>query len=110
MDTVLADDRDEELALLRQGLSDLQQSLQADYGQNSFRMLTEAQQDSALAAIEDSAFFGTLHFLTIAGMFSLPEYGGNRDLVGYQLIGFENQHAWAPPFGYYDAEYNGGGQ
>ena len=110
MDTVLADDREEELTILRQGLADLQQSVQSEYSQSNFSQLTEAQQDALLVNIENSDFFATMRFLTIAGMFSLPEYGGNRDLVGYELIGFENQHAWAPPFGYYDAEYNGGGQ
>ena len=38
-------------------------------------------------------------------MFSLPEYGGNRDKVGYELIGFEDRHAWQSPYGYYDADY-----
>ena len=45
--------------------------------------------------------------LTQAGMFALPEYGGNRDHKGWELIGFEHQHVWQPPFGYYDGpEFN----
>jgi hypothetical protein len=43
-------------------------------------------------------------------MFSLPGYGGNRDYVGYDLIQFDNQHVWQPPFGYYDADYAEKGQ
>ncbi|MFT5048613.1 MAG: hypothetical protein ACI8UP_005617, partial [Porticoccaceae bacterium] len=34
-----------------------------------------------------------------------PEYGGNRDNIGYQLIGFEDRHAWQAPYGFYDADY-----
>ena len=40
----------------------------------------------------------------IAGMFASPEYGGNRDKIGWQLLGFDDRFAWAPPFGYYDRE------
>jgi hypothetical protein len=25
--------------------------------------------------------------------------------MGWDLIGFDHRHAWAPPFGYYDADY-----
>ena len=55
--------------------------------------------------IENTEFFSTLRYLTIAGMFSLPEYGGNRENIGYQLIGFDDRHFWQPPFGFYDADY-----
>ena len=37
------------------------------------------------------------------GFFSNPEYGGNHDLVGWKLIGFEDRFFYKPPFGYYDA-------
>jgi hypothetical protein len=40
-------------------------------------------------------------------MFSLPAYGGNRDGVGWKLIGFEDEHVFHPPFGYYDRDYPG---
>ena len=46
-----------------------------------------------------------MRFLTIAGTFTLPDYGGNREGVGWKLIGFEPQHMYQPPFGFYDAEY-----
>ena len=38
-------------------------------------------------------------------MFALPEYGGNRDLTGYQVIDYENQGAWTAPYGFYDADF-----
>jgi hypothetical protein len=40
-------------------------------------------------------------------MFTLPTYGGNRDGVGWKLIGFEDRHTFQPPFGYYDRDYPG---
>jgi len=40
-------------------------------------------------------------------MFALPQYGGNRDSVGWKLIGFEDLHVFHPPFGYYDRDYPG---
>ena len=40
-------------------------------------------------------------------MFSMPAYGGNRDGVGWKLIGFDDQHAFQSPFGHYDRDYPG---
>jgi hypothetical protein len=36
-------------------------------------------------------------------MFAMPSWGGNRERAGWALLGFDNRHAWQPPFGYYDA-------
>ena len=110
IDTVLADDRERELQAMRAGLSELQDSVASSYGGSTFQALSESDQDAVLREIENSDFFGLVHYLTIAGLFALPEYGGNGPQVGYQIIGFDNRHAWAPPFGAYDAEVNGGGQ
>lgn len=110
LDNVLEDTREEELFLLRQGLIELKASVALSFGAAYFHQLEEAQQDQALIEIEDTVFFDTIRYLTIAGMFSLPEYGGNRDYVGYDLIQFDNQHVWQPPFGYYDADYAEKGQ
>jgi hypothetical protein len=40
-------------------------------------------------------------------MFALPAYGGNASEQGWQLLGFEDTHAFAPPFGHYDRDYPG---
>jgi gluconate 2-dehydrogenase gamma chain len=71
-----------------------------------FSKLGPAAQDDLLRGIEETPFFGLVQFLTVAGMFALPEYGGNRDHLGWALLGFDHRHAWAPPFGHYDAELN----
>ena len=110
IDNVLGDDREEELLLLQQGLRELKTSVALSFGVPHFHQLEEAQQDQALIEIENTVFFDTIRYLTVAGMFSLPEYGGNRNFVGYDLIEFNKQHAWQPPFGYYDADYAEKGQ
>jgi gluconate 2-dehydrogenase gamma chain len=73
-------------------------------GKTRFAELDGAQQEAILHARDSTPFFQTVHFLTLAGMFSMPSYGGNRDGVGWKLIGFDHRYVWAPPFGYYDAE------
>jgi hypothetical protein len=42
-------------------------------------------------------------------MFALPSWGGNRDLAGWALLGFDSRHAWQPPFGFYDEGRHGAG-
>lgn len=109
MDTVLSDNRESELNGVRTGLAGLQTRLLSDYGVAEFYALSESDQDVVLRSIENDQLFGLLRYLTIAGMFALPEYGGTGPEAGYEMIGFDNRHAWLPPFGAYDASENGGG-
>jgi gluconate 2-dehydrogenase gamma chain len=53
-----------------------------------FHLLTPAEQDAKLRQIETTPFFSLLRTHTIEGMFSDPMHGGNRDLIGWQLLGF----------------------
>jgi gluconate 2-dehydrogenase gamma chain len=105
MDNVLGDNREEELAQINEGLRELQTTAALEHDAAYFHVLDEAQQDQLLTSIANTDFFYTMRYLTIAGMFALPEYGGNRDFVGYQLIGFEDQRAWGSPYGFYDADF-----
>lgn len=73
----------------------------------SFAALDADKQDAVLRGIDTTPFFELVHFLTVAGMFSLPTYGGNREYAGWQLLGFQHRHGWAPPFGHYDALASG---
>jgi hypothetical protein len=67
------------------------------YGKD-FDRLAAADRVAALKAMEDGtatfenfdarAFFGQLHALTMAGFFSDPIYGGNRDKVAWKMLGF----------------------
>ena len=76
-------------------------------GTASFASLTSEQQIDYLRTVDRTPFFDTTRLLTLLAMFSRPAYGGNRDGVGWKLIGFEDRHFFRPPFGYYDRGYPG---
>jgi gluconate 2-dehydrogenase gamma chain len=89
----------------REGLADLQARVTRSVpGLSTFAELPDARQIGLLREIESSPFFGLIRALTIQGMFALPGRGGNRDKIGWQILGFEDRFAWQPPFGHYDAE------
>jgi gluconate 2-dehydrogenase gamma chain len=92
----------------RAGLAEFQHGVQARYSAGAaFAALQPAQQTEWLRSVEHSAFFTMIWQLTVLGMFSNPAYGGNRNGIGWQLLGFKDDHAYAPPFGYYDRDYPG---
>lgn len=75
-------------------------------GAQHFSDLDPADQDRYLETRETTSFFGLMRFLTLAGFFSMSSYGGNRNEVGWKLLGLQGAHnAWTPPFGFYDAQY-----
>ena len=79
---------------------------QAYPGAERFSDLDEADQDAYLKTQEQSPFFQGARILTIFGVFSMSRYGGNRDNIGWKLVGMDGPpHAWSYPFGYYDAAY-----
>ena len=93
--------------MLEKGWKDLQKRVAKMYpGKNAFASLSDAQQIAVLTALEKekSPFFQNMRGATIAGMFSNPEYGGNRDKIGWKLLGFDDRFSWAAPFGWYDRD------
>ena len=68
----------------------------------SIATLRPDEQIRLIQAIEKTDFFDLLRMHTILGFFGNPSYGGNRGLVGWKLIGFEDRFQFEPPFGYYD--------
>jgi len=61
-----------------------------------FHSLTPREQDERLRSIERTYFFRLLRQHTLEGMFCDPMHGGNRDLIGWQLIGFPGPYmSWA---------------
>ena len=92
-------------ASLRQDLNKLADRVKMLGNPDSkFSDLDFDQQTEILKEIEDTPYFETLHTLTMMGMFCLPRYSGNRDESGWDLLGFDHQHVWQAPFGYYDAD------
>lgn len=89
--------------VLRDGVAGLDGVARADYAATDFATLPAPAQDDVLRTIEGGGFFQTARMLTLAGMFALPDHGGNRDQIGWALLGFDPRHQWRPPFGSYDA-------
>lgn len=56
----------------------------------------EATEQAAKAGVGATAFFDLLIAYTFAGFFSDPVQGGNRDMVGWKLIGFPGAHIGYP--------------
>jgi gluconate 2-dehydrogenase gamma chain len=88
--------------MFRAGIAGLEQAARKAYGA-SFADLTPAQQDALLAdaehgkldfgALPSAVFFGALLDATMEGFFGDPIHGGNRDKVGWKLVGFPGVHA-----------------
>ncbi len=74
-------------------------------GAERFSDLSEADQDTWIAANEATPFFNLGRMLTLIGFFAMSKYGGNRDHMAWDLIDFDAHSTSPPPFGYYDAEY-----
>jgi gluconate 2-dehydrogenase gamma chain len=107
----------------REGLPDLQSRLEEMFPiASKFSALTAEQQDAVLHSFDEGTattrrtfrarpgaqnFFETLRQHTISGFLIDPDYGGNRDGVGWKLIGREREHMFQSPFGYYDKDYPG---
>jgi gluconate 2-dehydrogenase gamma chain len=69
-----------------------------------FVRLDDARQDEVIRAMEEGKateftwptgqeFFNTLRTHTMEGMFADPIYGGNKDYVGWKLVGFPGAQA-----------------
>jgi len=75
-----------------------------------FRHIPESNQDAVLRDFEGGdvpsfkrapEFFETLRRHTMEGMLGEPAYGGNREMIGWQLVGFPGHQ-----FGYSDPYIN----
>jgi gluconate 2-dehydrogenase gamma chain len=98
------------LPIVRGGLSALNDRVSASHpGVEAFAELGEGEQDEVIGAVEreDPNFFFFARMLVTLGMITNPEHGGNRDGVGWELIGFETDYAYQPPFGFYDRDEHG---
>ena len=97
-----------QLPSFRQGLADFESAYATRHGaEKPFSAAPEAQQIAWLQEVEETPFFLAVRRLTVLGLLALPKYGGNHEGLGWALIGMEDRHVWAPPFGYYDRDYPG---
>jgi len=93
--------------LYTEGIADLNRRAQAKVtGAAGFAALASGQQDEVIREIEATPFFQAVRLDTIVGTFALPSWGGNRDYMGWHLLGLEHQMTFQAPFGYYDADAN----
>ena len=80
-------------------------------GAQIFSDLEASEQDTYLQSVEKTPFFQGARFMTLAGVFGMAKYGGNRNNIGWKLAGMPGPpQAWAHPFGDYDSEYARGEQ
>jgi gluconate 2-dehydrogenase gamma chain len=89
----------------RKGLAELQAKRAKMFpGSSSIASLEPQQQLALVKAIDGTPFLEVVRAHTMIGFFNSPDQGGNRDYIGWKLLGMEHQMAFQPPFGYYDAQ------
>lgn len=107
------------LPAYRRGLRQLQRLADAEYGR-SFLELGDQERDRVVEKLETlpaagggakvigrrrrgggGGFFANVRQHVLEGIFGDPQYGGNRDLTGWKLVGFGGQRV-----GYEDAYIN----
>ena len=82
----------------RTGMSEVQQKRKEMFpGSTSVAALRAINRSSLIHAIETTDFFELLRTHTLYGFLGNPSYGGNRDHMGWKLIGFEDRMAYQPP-------------
>ncbi|MGH7768999.1 MAG: gluconate 2-dehydrogenase subunit 3 family protein [Candidatus Binatia bacterium] len=109
IDRALAGNYAELLPGYRKGLRALDLYAREKFGAK-FVKLGGADQDAVLLDFESGRiprfkkgadFFETVRCHVLEGVFGEPQYGGNRGLIGWRLVGFPGQQ-----FGYSDAYIN----
>ena len=86
----------------RIGIEEARVKIRERYGRE-FVDLATAEMDAALTALEtgemalptipSAVFFETLLANTVEGFFADPAYGGNRDMIGWRMVGFPGAYA-----------------
>jgi hypothetical protein len=79
----------------RSGIADIEAASMQMFGAD-FAAVTSTQQDAVLKAA-DQSFVTLITGHILEGMFCAPEYGGNLNRIGWDLIGFDGD---SQPLGY----------
>ena len=96
-----------QLPAFRSGLTEFNAAWAASGASGAFSAAAPEQQIAFLHTVDETPFFLAVRRLTVLGLIALPKYGGNKDYVGWNMLGVENRHFWTAPFGYYDRDYPG---
>jgi gluconate 2-dehydrogenase gamma chain len=109
IERALGGDYAEYLSSYRKGLRAIDRHAREKFGA-AFAKLGDGEKDAVLQDCEageipvfkkSADFFETVRCHVLEGVFGEPQYGGNRGLVGWRLVGFPGQQ-----FGYPDAYIN----
>jgi gluconate 2-dehydrogenase gamma chain len=109
IDIALGGDYAPLLPLYRRGIRAVDRYARAKFGR-AFRSLSDEVKDAMLIAFEQGSiaefknaaeFFETVRCHVLEGIFCEPQYGGNKDMIGWRLVNFPGQQ-----FGYADAYVN----
>lgn len=89
------------------GAQELDKLAQDNFGADGFCALDPLQQDRVLSVLEEqgSPFFFLLIKHTMEGFYGDPRHGGNKNRVGWKLLGFPGARfpdGYQPPLGWYD--------
>ena len=99
IDIALAGDYAALLSLYRQSLRALDRHARTRFGK-AFHALGGESQDAVLVAFESGSvpgykkaaeFFETVRYHVMQGIFCEPHYGGNKDMMGWRVVGFPGQ-------------------
>ena len=73
----------------------------------SFAHLGSDAQIAYLKTVENTAFFETVRHADLTRHVRLAQVRRELSGIGWKSMGFDDEHVFAPPFGYYDAKYTG---
>jgi gluconate 2-dehydrogenase gamma chain len=108
IDRALATFFAERAAAFRAGLNQFQAAFRAAHPSSAtFAAASAPDQLAFLKTVERTPFFDSARVLTIVGTLTATKYGGNKDGLGWKMMGFEDQHVFEAPFGDYDRDYKG---
>lgn len=96
------------VATYKEGVCELDRLTLENFGVSAFVSLKSTEQDQILTALErnQSRFFSTLLEHTMEGFYGDPRHSGNKNQVGWKVIGFPGPSfpkGYESPLGSYDA-------
>ena len=109
IDVALAGDYAQLVSLYRKGLRAINRQARLKFGKN-FSALEKDDKDAILLEFEagpiagfkkPAEFFEMVRYHVLEGVFCEPQYGGNKDMIGWRLVEFPGQQS-----GYPDAYIN----